>query len=174
MFMTATPSRTARCPWTAFRPRRLIGAQTAVAVATPCRQSRGCGGLLRSRAGRNTSRPSSHTRRRTRAALSARNTRCCPNMFGPSVTRSKWPTTRATLRDWVLSIGLEPSAHGTHSMRRTKVARVYKKTDNLRAVQLLLGHTKWTALFAILASTWTMRCPCLKGSICNNPADRRA
>lgn len=46
------------------------------------------------------------------------------------------------LRGWVMSIGLEPSAYGTHSMRRTKVAQIYKKTGNLRAVQLLLGHTK--------------------------------
>jgi hypothetical protein len=46
------------------------------------------------------------------------------------------------LRDWVTSIGLEASAYGTHSMRRTKVAQIYKKTGNLRAVQLLLGHTK--------------------------------
>ncbi|PTX46323.1 phage integrase family protein [Gemmobacter caeni] len=46
------------------------------------------------------------------------------------------------MRDLVPSIGLEPSAHGTHSMRRTKVAQIYKKTGNLRAVQLLLGHTK--------------------------------
>ncbi len=46
------------------------------------------------------------------------------------------------MRDWVFSIGLEPSAYGTHSMRRTKVAQIYKKTGNLRAVQLLLGHTK--------------------------------
>jgi site-specific recombinase XerC len=46
------------------------------------------------------------------------------------------------LKDWVTSIGLEPSAYGTHSMRRTKVALIYKKTGNLRAVQLLLGHTK--------------------------------
>jgi site-specific recombinase XerC len=46
------------------------------------------------------------------------------------------------VRDWVQSIGLEPSAYGTHSMRRTKVAQIYKKTGNLRAVQLLLGHTK--------------------------------
>jgi site-specific recombinase XerC len=46
------------------------------------------------------------------------------------------------MRNWVLSIGLEPSASGTHSMRRTKVAQIYKKTGNLRAVQLLLGHTK--------------------------------
>ena len=46
------------------------------------------------------------------------------------------------VRDSVESINLEPSAYGTHSMRRTKVAQIYKKTGNLRAVQLLLGHTK--------------------------------
>ena len=45
------------------------------------------------------------------------------------------------VRGWVTSLGLEPSAYGTHSMRRTKVAQIYKKTGNLRAVQLLLGHT---------------------------------
>ncbi|WP_244271844.1 tyrosine-type recombinase/integrase [Pseudovibrio denitrificans] len=46
------------------------------------------------------------------------------------------------VKEWGLSIGLEPSSYGTHSMRRTKVAQIYKKTGNLRAVQLLLGHTK--------------------------------
>jgi integrase len=46
------------------------------------------------------------------------------------------------LKEWVTLIGLEPSAYGTHSMRRTKAAQIYKKTGNLRAVQLLLGHTK--------------------------------
>ena len=46
------------------------------------------------------------------------------------------------VRNWVVSIGLEPSGYGTHSMRRTKVAEIYRKTGNLRAVQLLLGHTK--------------------------------
>ena len=46
------------------------------------------------------------------------------------------------VREWVTSIGLEPSSYGTHSMRRTKVAQIYRKTGNLRAVQLLLGHTK--------------------------------
>lgn len=44
--------------------------------------------------------------------------------------------------DWVISIGLEPSGYGTHSLRRTKAAEIYRKTGNLRAVQLLLGHTK--------------------------------
>ena len=46
------------------------------------------------------------------------------------------------LKGWVSSIGLDPSAYGTHTMRRTKVAEIYRKTGNLRAVQLLLGHTK--------------------------------
>ena len=46
------------------------------------------------------------------------------------------------MKEWVASIGLEPSAYGTHSMRRTKVALIYKKTGNLRAVKLLLGHSK--------------------------------
>lgn len=46
------------------------------------------------------------------------------------------------VRDRVTSIGLEMSAYGTHSMRRTKVMQICKKTGNLRAVQLLLGHTK--------------------------------
>lgn len=36
------------------------------------------------------------------------------------------------VRGWVTSLGLEPSAYGTHSMRRTKVAQIYKKTGNLR------------------------------------------
>ena len=43
---------------------------------------------------------------------------------------------------WVASAGLDSSGYGTHSMRRTKAAQIYKKTGNLRAVQLLLGHTK--------------------------------
>ena len=46
------------------------------------------------------------------------------------------------VRGWVTSIGLEATAFGTHSLRRTKVTQIYKKTGNLRAVQLLLGHTK--------------------------------
>ncbi|WP_370399776.1 tyrosine-type recombinase/integrase [Sulfitobacter sp. JB4-11] len=46
------------------------------------------------------------------------------------------------VRDWVTSIGLEPSGYGTHSLGRTKAVEIYRKTGNLRAVQLLLGHTK--------------------------------
>ena len=43
---------------------------------------------------------------------------------------------------WVEEIGLDPAAYGTHSMRRTKPTLIYRRTKNLRAVQLLLGHTK--------------------------------
>ena len=45
-------------------------------------------------------------------------------------------------RDWVTSIGLEASGYGTYSIRRTEVRQIQKKTGNLRAVQLLLDHTK--------------------------------
>jgi integrase len=43
---------------------------------------------------------------------------------------------------WIASIGLDDSAYGTHTMRRTKASLIYRRTKNLRAVQLLLGHTK--------------------------------
>jgi integrase len=54
-------------------------------------------------------------------------------------------TTRQYARvvsDWVASCVLDPSLFGTHSLRRTKATMIYKRTGNLRAVQLLLGHTK--------------------------------
>src|SRR5665811_2159647 len=43
---------------------------------------------------------------------------------------------------WIASIGLDPRFFGTHSLRRTKATLIYRRTGNLRAVQLLLGHTK--------------------------------
>ena len=43
---------------------------------------------------------------------------------------------------WVEEIGLDPAAYGTHSIRRTKPSLIYRRTKNLRAVQLLLGHPK--------------------------------
>jgi len=46
------------------------------------------------------------------------------------------------VQGWVGSIGLNPATYGTHSLRRTKAALIYRKTGNLRAVQLLLGHSK--------------------------------
>jgi integrase len=46
------------------------------------------------------------------------------------------------LKSWVAAIGLDPHTYGTHSLRRTKATLIYRRTRNLRAVQLLLGHTK--------------------------------
>ncbi|MEX4002050.1 tyrosine-type recombinase/integrase [Paraburkholderia sp. EG285A] len=43
---------------------------------------------------------------------------------------------------WIASIGLDDTAYGTHTMRRTKASLIYRRTKNLRAVQLLLGHTR--------------------------------
>lgn len=46
------------------------------------------------------------------------------------------------VKAWVTSVGLDPSIYGTHTLRRTKASLIYRRTRNLRAVQLLLGHTK--------------------------------
>ena len=46
------------------------------------------------------------------------------------------------LSDWLVSVDLDPHLYGTHSLRRTKATLIYRRTGNLRAVQLLLGHTK--------------------------------
>ena len=46
------------------------------------------------------------------------------------------------LDGWVNEIGLDASAYGTHSIRRTKASLIYRRTKNIRAVQILLGHTK--------------------------------
>jgi integrase len=54
-------------------------------------------------------------------------------------------TTRQYARlvsEWIASIGLDPYVFGTHSLRRTKATLIYRRTGNLRAVQLLLGHRK--------------------------------
>ena len=66
-------------------------------------------------------------------------------LFPSRVHSSPHMTTRQYYRvviGWVKSIGLDSSAFGTHSMRRTKATLIYRRTHNLRAVQLLLGHTK--------------------------------
>lgn len=46
------------------------------------------------------------------------------------------------VKAWVTNIGLDPAMYGTHTLRRTKVSLIYRRTKNLRAVQLLLGHMK--------------------------------
>lgn len=44
--------------------------------------------------------------------------------------------------EWVTAIGLRPEEYGTHSLRRTKASKNYKATGNLRAIWILLGHSK--------------------------------
>jgi integrase len=46
------------------------------------------------------------------------------------------------VESWVAEIGLDTTAYGTHSLRRTKASLIYRRTKNIRAVQLLLGHAK--------------------------------
>lgn len=46
------------------------------------------------------------------------------------------------IREWIARVRLDPAKFGTHSLRRTKAVLIYRRTGNLRAVQLLLGHTK--------------------------------
>ena len=54
---------------------------------------------------------------------------------------------------WVQEIGLDPSPYGTHSIQRTKASLIYRRTKNLRAVQLLLGHTKLESTVTACVST---------------------
>ena len=68
---------------------------------------------------------------------------------GEFLFTGRWPDQGMTprqyarlLADWLTSVGLDPHLYGTHSLRRTKVTLIYRRTGNLRAVQLLLGHTK--------------------------------
>ncbi|MEQ9590896.1 MAG: tyrosine-type recombinase/integrase [Parvibaculaceae bacterium] len=65
-------------------------------------------------------------------------------LFPSRVDRSNHLSTRQygrIVKRWVTSIGLDPANYGTHTLRRTKVSIIYKRTKNLRAVQLLLGHS---------------------------------
>lgn len=66
-------------------------------------------------------------------------------LFPSRIHESPHLSTRQYARivgSWVRQIGLDPCAYGTHTMRRTKPTLIYRRTKNLRAVQLLLGHTK--------------------------------
>ena len=67
------------------------------------------------------------------------------HLFKSRLTKSLHLSTRQYARivnSWVTQIGLDSAAYGTHSLRRTKATLIYRRTKNLRAVQLLLGHTK--------------------------------
>lgn len=66
-------------------------------------------------------------------------------LFPSRLAESPHVSTRQYARivhHWVAAVGLDSTVYGTHSMRRTKATLIYKRTKNLRAVQLLLGHTK--------------------------------
>ena len=66
-------------------------------------------------------------------------------LFSGRGDNNRCMTTRQYTRlvsSWVATIGLDPHFFGTHSLRRTKATLIYRRTGNLRAVQLLLGHTK--------------------------------
>jgi integrase len=67
-------------------------------------------------------------------------------LFAGRMEGARGLTTRQYARlvqEWVASIGLDPAKFGTHSLRRTKAVLIYRRTGNLRAVQLLLGHSKF-------------------------------
>lgn len=111
------------------------------------------GGSLRARATvvqQKTGRPvpfeiSEPTRDALSAWLALRGRREDDWLFPSRSRRGQHITTRQYARlvgKWVSMIDLERRAYGTHSLRRTKVALIYKKTGNLRACQLLLGHGK--------------------------------
>jgi integrase len=98
---------------------------------------------------RKTSRPvrfeiTEHTRQAVDDLLAASQSAASHYLFRGQ-RRDSHLTTRQYARllaEWLSLIGLDPSLFGTHSLRRTKATLIYRKTGNLRAVQLLLGHTK--------------------------------
>jgi integrase len=76
----------------------------------------------------------SHARRRPEEFLFPVALRASPHLSTRQYAR--------IVRQWVREIGLNPATYGTHTLRRTKSALIYRRTKNLRAVQLLLGHSK--------------------------------
>src|SRR6516162_8224725 len=76
-------------------------------------------------------------------------------------------TTRQYARlvaEWIAGIGLDPHIFSTHSLRRTKATLIYRRTGNLRAVQLLLGHKKMEVRSDTSESRSMMRLPSLSKS----------
>ncbi|MFT4509627.1 tyrosine-type recombinase/integrase [Caballeronia sp. 15711] len=85
------------------------------------------------------------SRQSVSAWISARGLKPADYLFPSRLHASAHVSTRQYARivhRWIASIGLDDSAYGTHTMRRTKASLIYRRTKNLRAVQLLLGHTK--------------------------------
>ncbi|MEX3965155.1 tyrosine-type recombinase/integrase [Paraburkholderia sp. EG286B] len=85
------------------------------------------------------------TRQSIEAWIKARRLKPDDYLFPSRLHASPHISTRQYARlvhRWIGSIGLDDTAYGTHTMRRTKASLIYRRTKNLRAVQLLLGHTK--------------------------------
>lgn len=85
------------------------------------------------------------TRNAVNAWITSAHLRSDDFLFPSRIHKSPHLGTRQYARivdGWVAEIGLDPCNFGTHSMRRTKATLIYRRTKNLRAVQLLLGHTK--------------------------------
>ena len=86
-----------------------------------------------------------HTRDALTAWIAAKQLRTTDYLFPTRISLGKPLSRRQYGRivdKWITSIGLDPAGYGTHTMRRTKPTLIYRRTKNLRAVQLLLGHTK--------------------------------
>ena len=86
-----------------------------------------------------------HTRMALQDWISQSGLRYDDYLFKSRLRGSEHLSTRQYARiveSWVAEIGLDPAAYGTHSLRRTKASLIYKKTKNIRVVQLLLGHKK--------------------------------
>ena len=86
-----------------------------------------------------------NTRDAVSAWIAAKRLQLTDYLFPSSQKRGAHLSTRQYGRivdKWIRSIGLDPAGYGTHTMRRTKPTLIYRRTKNLRAVQLLLGHTK--------------------------------
>jgi site-specific recombinase XerC len=86
-----------------------------------------------------------HTRESVAAWIAAAALTASDYLFPSRVHASTHLSTRQYARivhRWVASIGLDDAAYGTHTMRRTKASLIYRRTKNLRAVQLLLGHSR--------------------------------
>jgi integrase len=86
-----------------------------------------------------------HTREAIENYIAAANKSPGEFLFDGRRGRDRPITTRQYARlvcQWIASIGLDPSFFGTHSLRRTKATLIYRRTGNLRAVQLLLGYKK--------------------------------
>ena len=107
------------------------------------------------------------TRESVQAWIDLRSLDTSEYLFPSRIHRLPHLSTRQYARivnQWVASIGLDPHKYGTHSLRRNKAAQIYRKTGNLRAVQLQLGHTNLTAQCVTWALKSTMPCASLSKS----------